>query len=104
VFAAVITVPIAEELAFRGYLMRRWAHADFETLPYRAVGWPAMMGAAVVFGLGHGAMWLPGIAAGAAYGWLVVRFGHLGEAIAAHATTNGMIVLCVLVGNQWQLW
>jgi exosortase E/protease (VPEID-CTERM system) len=102
--AAIVTVPIAEELAYRGYLMRRFGRADFESLPYRSVGWPAMVGAAVLFGAGHGTLWLPGIAAGAAYGWLVVRYGRLGEAVAAHATTNALIVIGVLAGNQWQLW
>jgi exosortase E/protease (VPEID-CTERM system) len=104
VLAAVVTVPIAEELAYRGYLMRRFTQADFESLPYRSVGWVAIAATAVVFGLGHGALWLPGVAAGAAYGWLVARSGHLGEAVAAHATTNALIALSVLVGHQWQLW
>ena len=33
VLAATVTVPLAEELAFRGYLLRRFISADFETVP-----------------------------------------------------------------------
>jgi exosortase E/protease (VPEID-CTERM system) len=101
---SVLIVPIAEELAYRGYLMRRLTRADFESLPFRAVRWPALTVAAVVFGIAHGALWLPGIAAGLAYGLILVRRGHLGEAVAAHATTNALVVIGVLAGQQWQLW
>jgi len=101
---SVLVVPVAEELAYRGYLMRRLIRADFESLPFRSVRWPALGVAAVVFGIAHGALWLPGIVAGLAYGLILVRRGHLGEAIAAHATTNALVVIGVLAGHQWQLW
>jgi CAAX prenyl protease-like protein len=97
-------VPFAEELAYRGYLMRRWVRAEFETLPFSSVRWPALFLTAVVFGLVHGQMWLPGIAAGLAYGLIVIRRGDLGEAVAAHAVTNSLIVIAVVAGGQWQLW
>jgi exosortase E/protease (VPEID-CTERM system) len=102
--AAVLTVPIAEELAYRGYLLRRLVDGDFESVPFRSVRWPALLISAVVFGLAHGALWLPGIIAGLAYGALLVRSGRIGEAVAAHAITNALIVLLVLFGQQWQLW
>ena len=101
---AVLVVPIAEELAYRGYLMRRLIRAEFESLPFRSVRWPALGVAAVVFGIAHGAMWLPGIAAGLAYGLILVRRGHLGEAVVAHATTNALLVISVIAGAQWRLW
>ena len=97
-------VPIAEELAFRGYLLRRIAAADFESLPPRSVGaWPLLL-SSLVFGLGHGALWLAGIIAGVTYGLVFIRSQRMGEAIAAHATTNALIAVCVLVDSQWQLW
>ena len=94
--ASVLTVPIAEEVAYRGYLMRRLTNHDFESVPFRSVGWPAILVTAVVFGLAHGALWLPGIAAGVAYGFLVVRRGTIGEAVAAHVTTNALVAATVL--------
>jgi exosortase E/protease (VPEID-CTERM system) len=102
--AAVLTVPIAEELAYRGYLLRRLVDGDFESVAFRSIRWPALLISAVVFGLAHGPLWLPGIIAGLAYGGLLVRSGRIGEAVAAHAITNGLIVALVLFGQQWQLW
>jgi membrane protease YdiL (CAAX protease family) len=49
-------------------------------------------------------LWLPGIVAGLAYGLILVRRGRLGEAVAAHATTNALVAATVLAGDQWQLW
>jgi exosortase E/protease (VPEID-CTERM system) len=104
VAASVLLVPIAEELAYRGYLMRRFMNADFDQVPFAQVHWPAMLATAVVFGLAHGALWAPGIVAGLAFGLLVVRRGTLGEAVAAHATANALIAVSVLAAGQWQLW
>jgi len=97
-------VPIAEELAFRGYLLRRIAAADFESLLPRSIGtWPLLF-SSLVFGLCHGALWLPGMIAGVIYGLVFIRSQRMGEAIAAHATANALIAVCVLVDSQWQLW
>ena len=104
VAASVVLVPIAEELAYRGYLMRRLMNADFEQVPFASVHWPALIATSVIFGLAHGALWAPGIVAGLAFGLLVVRRGTLGEAVAAHATANGLIAVSVLAAGQWQLW
>ena len=101
---SVLIVPIAEELAYRGYLMRRLVNADFESVPFNAVGWVALSVTAIIFGLAHGALWLPGIVAGLAYGLLAVRRDHLGEAVTAHAVSNGLIAASALGWGQWQLW
>ncbi|HEV2703106.1 MAG TPA: exosortase E/protease, VPEID-CTERM system [Steroidobacteraceae bacterium] len=102
--AGVVTVPIAEELAYRGYLMRRLQGADFESLPFARVSLWALLVSSLAFGLAHGAWWVPGVAAGVVYGLLLKRTGRIGEAIAAHATTNALIAACVLFLQQWQLW
>ena len=104
VLAAVVTVPIAEELAYRGYLLRRLVAARFESVPYSAARWPALAVSSVAFGIMHGGLWLPGIAAGLAYGALAVRTNRLGECIAAHAVTNALLAAYVLGFDQWQLW
>jgi CAAX prenyl protease-like protein len=80
------------------------AKADFESVPFQSVHWAALAVTAVVFGVAHGALWLPGIAAGLAYGTILIRRGRLGEAVAAHATTNALIIAGVLGAHQWQLW
>jgi exosortase E/protease (VPEID-CTERM system) len=101
---AIAVVPIAEELAYRGYLLRRWISADFDSVPFSAVRWPALALTSVVFGVTHGTMWAPGIAAGWLYGWLICSTGRMGESVAAHATTNGLLAGLVLLSGQWQFW
>jgi exosortase E/protease (VPEID-CTERM system) len=101
---SVLAVPLAEELAYRGFLLRRFLAADFESVRFADVGiWPLFL-SALLFGALHGALWAPGIVAGLLYGFLVMRTERLGEAIAAHAVTNALIAATVLAGGQWQLW
>jgi exosortase E/protease (VPEID-CTERM system) len=104
VLAAVVTVPIAEELAYRGFLMRRWVSADFTAVSFGGVPWPALLLTALAFGLTHGSLWLPGVLAGLAYGGLAIKTGKLGEAALAHGTTNALLAAYVLLFDQWQLW
>ncbi len=104
VLAASITVPIAEELAFRGYLMRRLVAVDFDKVDPRHYTWFSLALSSIIFGAMHGSSWLAGCAAGLAYGWLYARNGRIGDPIAAHAITNILLAACVLAFHQWQLW
>jgi CAAX prenyl protease-like protein len=54
VAGAAITVPIAEELAFRGYLLRRIDGADFESVSFQKVSLRALAVSSLAFGLMHG--------------------------------------------------
>jgi len=102
--ASVLIVPIAEELAYRGYLLRRLVSRDFTAVSFEASGaWP-LLASAVVFGAAHGTMWPPAAIAGLAYGLLVIRTGRIGEAVCAHAATNGLIAAAAVLGNRWELW
>jgi exosortase E/protease (VPEID-CTERM system) len=101
VAGSVLTAPFAEELAYRGFLMRRLQSRDFDSLPYQRVGWLAVVLSAIVFGAAHGALWLPGIAAGVAYGWIAKRQGSLGEAVGAHMTTNLLVATVALDSGNW---
>lgn len=102
--AAVITVPIAEELAFRGFLIRRLTSADFETLSSRHYTYVAVLVSSVAFGLLHGDRWLAGTLAGLIYAVAYLRRGRIGDAVVAHATTNALLAVCVLLGGKWDLW
>lgn len=101
---AVALVPLAEELAYRGYLLRRCQSAAFDSLPHAAVRWPALLASSLLFGLAHGAMWPAGLIAGLVYGTLAIRTGRLGESVLAHATTNALLAAQVLLAGQWQYW
>ena len=99
----IAVVPLVEELAYRGYLLRRLVAEDFEAVPFRTIGWLPLFVTALAFGALHGPLWLPGIAAGLAYGLVLIRTGRMGEAVAAHLTSNLLIAAWVLGAGQWQL-
>ena len=102
--SAIVTVPIAEELAFRGFLLRRLVSPDFEALPLRTFTWLGLGNSSVAFGLLHGNLWFAGILAGLFYAWALIRRGRIGEAVIAHATTNALLVGYVLIFHKWHLW
>jgi exosortase E/protease (VPEID-CTERM system) len=102
--AAVITVPIAEELAFRGFLIRRMSSAHFESLTPRYYTYVAVLVSSVAFGLLHGDRWLAGTAAGLIYAVAFLKRGRIGDAVVAHAVTNVLLAAWVLVGGKWDLW
>ncbi|HEX4133294.1 MAG TPA: exosortase E/protease, VPEID-CTERM system [Bryobacteraceae bacterium] len=104
VVAATITVPIAEELAFRGFLLRRLIAADFEAVDFRRFSWFAVLLSSVAFGLMHGDRWIAGTVAGVIYATVMIRKGNIGSAVVAHATTNALLAAWVLIGNRWYFW
>ena len=63
IVGAVVTVPIAEELAFRGYVMRKLIANDFDSVRSGQFTWVSFMASSVLFGALHGE-WLAGILAG----------------------------------------
>jgi CAAX prenyl protease-like protein len=103
VLGAVITVPVAEELAFRGFLTRRLIAADFTAVPASRFTWVSFLISSVLFGALHGC-WVAGTLAGMLYTLALYRRGRLADAIVAHATTNALIAACVIIGGQWSQW
>jgi exosortase E/protease (VPEID-CTERM system) len=103
VVGSVVVVPIAEELAFRGYLTRRLIAADFERVPPGQFSWPAFLGSSLAFGLLHG-RWLAGTLAGLAYALAYYRRRSLADAVIAHATTNALIAAVVLATGDFAPW
>ena len=92
--ASSTTVPFAEELAFRGFLLRR--------LPGPL--WLGVLLSSVAFGTLHGDRWIAGTVAGVGYALVYLRKGRVSEAIAAHALTNALIAGDVLAAGVWHLW
>jgi exosortase E/protease (VPEID-CTERM system) len=98
--AGVLVIPFVEELAFRGYLMRRLRAVDFESVSPSCAGVSALLVSSAVFGACQGSFWLSGAFAGALYGLVYMRTGRLGEAVAAHVSANALITAAVLAGSH----
>lgn len=101
---AVVAVPVVEELAYRGYLLRRLIAADFEGVPYTRFTWPSFLISSVVFGVMHQQRWLAGTLAGMFYAIAVRHGNRLSDGVLAHATTNALIAGFVLTTASWSLW
>jgi exosortase E/protease (VPEID-CTERM system) len=103
VLGSVVTVPLAEELAFRGYLIRKLIAKDFENVPFGQFSWFSFMLTSVLFGLLHD-RWIAGTLAGMGYALALYRRGQIGDAVIAHMTTNALIAIFVLTQAKWYLW
>jgi len=100
---SVVTVPLAEELAFRGYLLRKLVGADFEQVSFRTFTWVSFLGSSILFGALHGRL-VAGTLAGMIFAGVVYRRGRLADAVFAHAVANGLVTLRVLATGHWSLW
>lgn len=104
VIGAAVTVPIAEELAFRAFLLRRLTSRDFESVDPRRPTLLALVISSLVFGALHGNRWIAGAIAGALYALAYARRGRISDAILAHAVTNALLAALVLASGNWDLW
>jgi CAAX prenyl protease-like protein len=104
VAAAVITVPLAEELAFRGYLTRRLMSRDFTAIPFVSLSLLAVSLSSLTFGIMHGQRWLVGMVAGMTFAAVLRRRGRMGDAVVAHAVSNLLLAAWVLARGDWGLW
>jgi CAAX prenyl protease-like protein len=95
-------VPIAEELAFRGYLHRLLISARFESVGFGEFRVLAFLGSSLAFGLLH-ERWLAAALAGAVYALLMYRTKRLSDPIAAHIASNAAILLWAIAAGQWSL-
>ena len=98
----IILVPVAEELAFRGYLYRRLIRRDFQHVAPTAFSWAALIVSSVLFGVLHD-RWLAGALAGVIFGLVMIRSGRVGDAIVAHGTANALIFAWALAFRDWSL-
>ena len=103
VIGATLTVPMVEELAFRGYFMHKLINSDFLAVKPGQFTWLSFAVSSLLFGAMHGA-WLAGTVAGIGYALALYRRGVLGDAIIAHSTTNALLAIYVWQTQHWSLW
>jgi CAAX prenyl protease-like protein len=98
-----LVVPVMEELFWRSFLLRWVERHDFLAVSPRQVGWGALIITTALFAVEHN-RWFAGAIAGAVYAGLYMRAGNLWVPIVAHAVTNAMLGIWVLVTASWQFW
>ncbi|MEN8107368.1 MAG: exosortase E/protease, VPEID-CTERM system [Pseudomonadota bacterium] len=100
---SAVTVPLAEELAFRGYILARLSGAPLHTSGRIAFAWLPFLGSSLLFGIFHGA-WVAGTLAGLGYAIARYRRGKVQDAIVAHMTTNALLSGYVILTHEWSYW
>jgi exosortase E/protease (VPEID-CTERM system) len=103
VAGAAITAPVAEELAFRGYLQRKLVASDFESVPFDRFTWRSFIISSLAFGALHQS-WVAGTLAGALFALAMYRRGRLADAIATHAIANTFLAIYIIANGYWSLW
>jgi CAAX prenyl protease-like protein len=97
-----LVVPPLEEVFYRSFLYRYFANPKFAELPLNTWHLVSFLSTSAVFGLSHPGQWVQAILCGLAFQALVVRFGRIGDAMLAHATTNLVISIYAIATRQWQ--
>jgi len=103
VIGSVLLVPPMEEVFYRSFVYRYIKSPNFESVPLGQFFWTPFVLTSVLFGFEH-REWLAGILSGFAYQGLVCWKKRLGDAITAHAVTNGLLAFWVIARHQWQFW
>lgn len=99
-----LVVPLVEEIFLRGWFVRWCENPSWKEVQLQDLGTWGLLAASVYGVLSHP------VEAIAAFAWfglvtLVVRkTGNLWDAVVAHAITNSMLGIYVLMYGQWQLW
>jgi|SRR5688572_30667682 len=102
---AVLVVPVMEELFWRDFLWRQvLAPNDFKLAEVGEFGWAPFVGVSLAFAVVHGNWWLTSIVWGLMVAALLVHTKSLGACIIAHAVTNLLLGVYVLVYRDWAFW
>ena len=82
----------------------RWIeHPNFLTVNPAQVGIKAFAIAVALFALAH-SLWLAGLFAGIVYGLLYTRSRTLWLPILAHAVTNAVLGIWIVLTGNWGFW
>jgi CAAX prenyl protease-like protein len=100
---SVVTVPLVEELVFRGYLLNKLTNHPLLAKGNIAFSWLPFLLSSLLFGLMHGE-WIAGTIAGMFFAFARYRRGSLGDAVVAHMTTNGLLTCYVMLTGTWSYW
>ncbi len=98
----VIFVPIAEEMAFRGFLHRAIASQRIANATPLVMTVAAFVVTSLLFGAIH-QRWLAGMLAGAVYALVMYRTGRMSDPIGAHMASNAVIIAWAITQQQWSL-
>lgn len=101
--ALAILVPVAEELFWRGFLLRWIASKDWRRTPIGRYTPGSFLAVTFLFALAH-PEWIAAALYSALLNWLIYRTRDLWSCVIAHATSNLLLAGYILVTRSWYLW
>ena len=99
-----VIVPLIEELFLRGWFVRWVEDPEWENLSLRGLSWKALMAASVYGVLTHPTEAIAAFVWFGLVSWLMNRTGSFWDCVVAHAVTNLLLGVYVLIFAQWHLW
>ncbi len=104
-FGLVLVVPLIEELFWRSFVIRWIIDPDrFDLVPIGRVTLASAAITAALFSLEHPAEWLPALATGFAWAWLLRWSKSVTACFISHAVANLGLGIYVLATGQWKFW
>ena len=103
----VIVVPLAEEIFWRGFLMRYVIdpEGDFWKVPFGQYHKWSFILVTALFTLAHASIdYAAAIVFGSLIYWLAVRTKSLSACVLAHAVANLILGVYVMISEQWGYW
>lgn len=101
----VVVVPLAEEIFWRGLLLRYLIAEDFRSVPFGTFSWRSFAVVTFGFGLSHSVPdWPAALVTGALYNFVAYRTRNLPACVLAHGLTNMALGLWIILTKQWGFW
>lgn len=100
----VLLVPVMEEFFLRGFVMRFVVDAQWWKIPIGQVNRPALIAGTLVPMFLHPAEMLAAVVWFSLVTWLMLRTRSLWDCVMAHAITNLVLGVYVVLRGQWWLW
>jgi CAAX prenyl protease-like protein len=102
-FGLAVVVPVIEEFFLRGFVMRFLVAPSWWKVPFGTVNTVALVAGTLVPMLMHPPQELLATAAWfSLVTWLMVTTKNIWDCVAAHAVTNLLLGVYVVVSGQWQ--
>ncbi|MBN2579103.1 MAG: CAAX prenyl protease-related protein [Pirellulales bacterium] len=98
-----LIVPVIEEFFLRGFVMRFVVNADWWTVPFGRVTATAAVVATAYGVLAHPAELLAAAVWFSLVTWLMVKTRNIWDCVMAHAVTNFLMGVYVVVSGNWRL-
>ncbi|MDI1299009.1 CAAX prenyl protease-related protein [Methylotenera sp.] len=100
---AALIVPVMEEIFWRSLVMRWIDNKNFLNTSPKNISLYALVLSSGLFASAHH-LWLAGLLAGLVYGAMYMKYKNLWIPVVAHAVTNGVLGLWVMLTGHWQYW